>query len=256
MKARGILAAGNWKMNHSPRETRAFFSELKTAMPGLPGLPGNVQQIFFVPSLNIEAAVASAPCGVGGQNAYWEASGAFTGETSPRALAEAGAQWCLVGHSERRTLFGETDAQIARKLTACTAAGLKTLLCVGESRAEREAGQTRARVEAQLAAAAVTPENISAIAYEPVWAIGTGLTATPAQAQEVHTWIREWLWKNWDVDTANRLPLLYGGSVTPQTAGELLALSQVDGVLVGGASLKVASWTQLLEQAVTTAKAR
>lgn len=262
MKARGILAAGNWKMNHSPRETRAFFAELKTAMQGsalLASLPSDVQQIFFVPALSIEAAVSTASCAIGGQNVYWEQSGAFTGETSPRALADAGAGWCLVGHSERRSLFGETDEQISRKIAACASTGIKTLLCIGETRAEREAGQTRARIESQLAAVASAPQAagmISAIAYEPIWAIGTGLTASPAQAQEVHTWIREWLWKHWGVDAGNRLPLLYGGSVTPQTVQELLTLSQVDGVLVGGASLKPAMWIQILEHAVTVAKAR
>lgn len=255
MKARGILVAGNWKMNHSPRETRQFFTELKTVAQSSTPLPAAVQQVFFVPSLSVEAATTSAPCEVGGQNVHWEFSGAFTGETSARALADAGARWCLVGHSERRTLFGETDAQIARKLATCATAGLKALLCIGESLAEREAGQTRARIEAQLAAVALDSKSVSAIAYEPIWAIGTGKTARPEQAQEVHTWIREWLWKQWGLDAGNQMPLLYGGSVTPDNAAELLALPQVDGVLVGGASLKPQIWAQLLKIAVSTVAA-
>lgn len=259
MKARGLLIAGNWKLNHSPRETRAFFAELKSSLqatPSFASLPSDVEQIFFPPTLSVEAAIQTAPCAVGAQNISTELSGAFTGETSAQHLVDAGASWCLVGHSERRSLYGETDAQVARKLETASKTGLRTLLCVGETRAEREANQTRARVEAQLEAAIFSPDFVHAIAYEPVWAIGTGLTATPEQAQEVHMWIREWLWAKWGVNVGNRLPLLYGGSANASNAAELLALSQVDGLLVGGASLKVSSWLQILEQVVTTAKAR
>lgn len=188
---------------------------------------------------------------VSGQNCYPKDSGAFTGEISPRMLVEAGCQWVIVGHSERRQHFGETDAFIAQKVAAALAAGLTPIICVGETLEEREAGRTLEIVERHVRA--VLPAIADgirpvAIAYEPVWAIGTGKNAGPAEAQEVHQAIRRWLGQA-SAELASGTRILYGGSVKPDNARDLLAAPDVDGALVGGASLDAASFAAVARAA-------
>jgi triosephosphate isomerase len=181
---------------------------------------------------------------------FWEDSGAYTGEVSAEMLLEAGAQYVIIGHSERRQYFGETNDSVNRKLKKALAAGLKPIVCVGETLADREAGKTEDVVNdhvtnglADLTAADVTG---TIIAYEPVWAIGTGKTATPEQAQEVHSFIRARLAQLWDRDTADTVIIQYGGSVKPANVKELMAQPDIDGALVGGASLEAESFAQLV----------
>lgn len=257
-KPRGVFIAGNWKMNLGPAETRKFFTELRSQWDTGWFQSGRLEAALFPPALSIHAAIESAqglPLWIGAQNAHWEKSGAFTGELSGGMLQEVGAKGALVGHSERRQFFGETDESTRKRAESLLDQGLRVILCVGETRAEREAGQTEAVVLRQLQAVLKEPKQGAArhlegrlvIAYEPVWAIGTGLTATPAQAEEAHQLIRKHLWDRFGIEASGRTPLLYGGSVTPENITELLACPNVDGALVGGASVKPASLKALLE---------
>jgi len=206
--------------------------------------PAGVDLLLFPPACYLEMlarAVAGLEVEVGAQNVDWHESGAFTGEIAPQMVREVGAGWTLVGHSERRTAFGETDEVVAHKCAAALAAGLKPILCVGENLAEREAGSAEAVVLRQLEAVAARlgAEGLGllCVAYEPVWAIGTGRTALPAQAQAMHGLIRDRLARELGSGAA-AIRLLYGGSVTPDNAGELFAQVDIDGALVGGASLE------------------
>jgi triosephosphate isomerase (TIM) len=249
MKIPRPVIAGNWKMYHTPSETRAYFREF------LPLLPADLEATvaFFPPALSFAAAVAGIKSGpdilLGVQNVYWEENGAFTGENSVAMAADAGARLVLVGHSERRHVFGETGEESSRKVLAALAAGLTPVLCVGEKLGEREAGQAREVVERQLAEGytSLEPEQADRmmIAYEPVWAIGTGKTASPADAEEMHGAIRRWLSERVSPAIAARTPILYGGSVKPENAGDLLRTADVDGVLVGGASLNPADFARI-----------
>lgn len=214
----------------------------------------NVTTLFF-PPFPLLAAVGAAIGGLpqtalGAQTCHWEREGPFTGEVSAPAIAACGARFVLVGHSERREHSGETDAVCAAKLRAALAAGLEPLLCVGETLAEREAGQARAVVLRQLTRAADGLDRAEyarlAVAYEPVWAIGTGRTAAPADAQEMHAAIRDVLRTVATPDLADRMPILYGGSVKPENAAALLAGRDVDGALVGGASLDPVAFARIL----------
>jgi len=244
------LVAGNWKMNKGPAEAKAFAQELLRQLTSDKGgmtKTDGVEVAVFPPFTGLPAVLEilkGTPIAYGGQNCHWESSGAFTGETAPGFLAELGCRYVLVGHSERRALFGETDETCRKKLLAAIAAGIEPVLCCGETLAEREAGRTFEVIERQLHAALTgppPPESFT-VAYEPVWAIGTGRTATPGQAGEAHRFIREWLGCNLSPEAGERTRLLYGGSVKPDNFGELLKQPNVDGALVGGASLDVASF--------------
>ncbi len=224
-----MIFAGNWKMNKGPKETREFLLEF------LERIEANAQKdyLLFAPATNLYLCadmLKSTSVGWGAQNCYFEASGAFTGEISPQVLQEMGATHCLVGHSERRQIFNESDEILAKKASALQNFGIIPVYCVGETLEEREAGKTLEVVMGQLHAASLDGDFL--IAYEPVWAIGTGKVASPEQAQEVHAEIRK----------EYSQKLLYGGSVKPENAAELAAQNDIDGFLIGGASLKVESF--------------
>lgn len=245
------VIAGNWKMHLGPEQTRAFFSGLS-----LDGVSESHEMIVFPPAVSLSAAVeasgSDARVALGVQNVYWEAKGAFTGETSAPMAAAAGASFCLIGHSERRHVFGESDQDTARKVTAARDAGLVPVVCVGETLEERRDGRVEAVILRQLEA--MLPQLAAGsgrflVAYEPVWAIGTGETATPADAAGAHATLRSRLEAEQAVADAARVPLLYGGSVKPGNAAELLAAPDVDGVLVGGASLDPDSFAEIARRA-------
>jgi triosephosphate isomerase len=246
--ARPVLA-GNWKMNKGPTETVAFFAEFLDAWT--PRADRTV--VFFPPALSLAAAadaVQERPdVLLGVQNVHWERTGAFTGEVSAPMAADAGARLVLVGHSERRHVFGETDGETASKVRAVLDAGLAAVLCVGETLDERRAGQAEAVVRRQLDAVLplVREEEVErfVLAYEPVWAIGTGETASPADAGAMHRVCREALAQAFGAGAAEGVPVLYGGSVKPDNAASLLAEPGVDGVLVGGASLDPSGFTAI-----------
>jgi len=223
-----VLIAGNWKMFKTQEETRAFCAAF-TPTEG-------VEAVICPPFTSLGAAVYSGLT-VFAQNVHWEPDGAFTGEISVGMLQELGVAGAIVGHSERRQYFGETDETTARRAAAALAAGLRVIACVGESEQEREAGETEAVLRRQVSALAPHPQLV--IAYEPVWAIGTGKTATPEIAQEAHAFIKSLL----------DAPVLYGGSVKPDNAKVLLSQPAVDGALVGGASLDVESFTAICRAA-------
>ena len=211
---------------------------------GAAGNQDRVDAVLFPTELFVNSVISMLPDGVGvavgAQNASHEVSGAHTGEVSPVMLKDAGCQYVILGHSERRALYQETDSVVADKFKAAQAAGLTPVLCVGESQQERESGSTMAVVERQLSAVValcgIASLSDSVLAYEPVWAIGTGLTATPEQAQDVHASIRAWVEKQ-DAAVASELQILYGGSVKSSNARELFACDDIDGGLIGGASL-------------------
>ena len=231
-----MLIAGNWKMNKTAEETTEFCSALKGLLAGLEG----VDVAVFPPFTSLQAAVAElaeTEIAVGAQNVHWEVSGAYTGEVSATMLREVGAYAVIVGHSERRQHFGETDETAGRRAAAALEASLSVIACVGELEAEREAGETENVLRRQVLALPEATELV--IAYEPVWAIGTGKTATPGQAGEAHAFIK----------SIADAPVLYGGSVTPETAPDLLAQPGVDGALVGGASLDLEYFAAICEAA-------
>jgi triosephosphate isomerase len=235
------LIAGNWKMNTTSDGAVALARKIAEASPSY----GAVDLLVCPPAVylqRVQEAVAGGSVFVGGQNMYFEASGAFTGETSAAMLKDVGATFVILGHSERRHIFGESDELINKKAHAAHAAGLTPVVCVGEKLDERESGQTtevnRRQMEGSLKGLTAEQMAATVIAYEPVWAIGTGKVATPAQAQEVHADLRKWLAERYNADTAGAVRILYGGSVKPDNAAELLRLPDVDGALVGGACLK------------------
>lgn len=234
--------AGNWKMNLD----RAGSAALAEGIAAQVGDFSGVDVAICPPSVYLEAvraAVGDARVGVGAQNMYHEAGGAFTGELNSAMLLDIGCKYVILGHSERRQLMGETDADVNRKLLAALAAGLKPIVCVGETLEERESGQTSAVIRGQFegSLAGLTEEQAAqiTIAYEPVWAIGTGKVATPEQAEEVHLDLRNLLTERYNDSLAQTVRIQYGGSVKPGNAAELLSQPNVDGALVGGASLKV-----------------
>jgi triosephosphate isomerase (TIM) len=231
-----VLIAGNWKMCKGPEETAAFCRALRDQLEWVDG----VDIAVCPPFVSLSAAVqslAGTDIAVAAQNVHWEVEGAFTGEISAPMLFELGVYGAIVGHSERRQLFGETDEGVARRTSAALEAGLWVIACVGETEAEREAGETEDVLRRQVALLEAHEQLV--LAYEPVWAIGTGKTASPEQAQAAHAFLRSLI----DV------PLLYGGSVKPDNAAELLARPDVDGALVGGASLDVASFVAICKAA-------
>ena len=246
------IIAGNWKMNIKPSET----AELVKAVAEATKSYSNVDIVCCTPAIDIPAAVAAAAgtqVEVGAENAHWEASGAYTGEISTGMLTDAGAKYVIIGHSERRQYFGETDETVNKRTRAVIAAGLTAIVCVGETLEEREAGKLNEVIERQMN---VGLKDVCAadcdklvIAYEPVWAIGTGKTATPEQAQEVHALIREILAKLVGAETAETVRIQYGGSMKPSNAAELLAKKDIDGGLIGGAALKAADFAGIIEAA-------
>ncbi len=235
------LIAGNWKMN---TETETA-TELASAIATRAVEAADVELLVCPPTIYLTAvrdALGNARVGLGAQNMYHEAKGAFTGETSAAMLRDIGTTYVILGHSERRHVMGETDEDINKKTVAALAAGLKPIVCVGELLEEREAGNTaeviRSQFEGSLADVSEEAMASIVIAYEPVWAIGTGKVATPEQAEEVHADLRKLLATRYNDQVADKVRILYGGSVKPDNAGDLLALPNVDGALIGGASLK------------------
>jgi len=238
-----MLIAGNWKMYKGPAETREFCALLRARLDGFEG----ADVIVCPPFVSLHDALgilAVTEIGVFAQNSHWAKEGPYTGEVSPRMLKEMGVGGTVVAHSERRQLFGESDESAALRIEGSLDAGLHVIACVGETQGEREAGETEMVIRRQVEAIKTVVENDNlerlAIAYEPVWAIGTGHTATPDQAEQAHELIKRLL----DV------PVLYGGSVKPENAAELLSQPNVDGALVGGASLEVESFAAICEASV------
>jgi triosephosphate isomerase len=246
------FVVGNWKLNKTIGEAVALVTELKNQLGAIKGVA-----IGVAPPATALAAVAKrledSAIVVAAQDCYWENSGAYTGALSAPLIADTGATWTIVGHSERRQLFGDTDDGVGKKARAALAGGLGAIVCVGETLAERDAGRTLAVVDAHLAGALAGLDAAAmakvVIAYEPVWAIGTGRTATPAQAQEVHKHIRGRLAERFGAATAEATRIQYGGSVKPSNAEALMAEPDIDGALVGGASLEAADFVAIVRAA-------
>jgi len=247
--ARKLFIAGNWKMNTCASEAVRLAGEVADALAAVTDM-----DLAVCPPMVYLAQVAERLDGtnvaVGAQNCFFEDNGAFTGEVSTSMLLDAGCEFVICGHSERRHIFGESDEWINRKVLKAIAGGLKPILCVGELLTEREAKETAAVVTRQVKGGL---EGVSAadmggvtIAYEPVWAIGTGVTATPAQAQEMHAMIRQLVGELYSPQVAEAVQIQYGGSVKPSNAAELLACPDIDGALVGGASLKAADFAAIV----------
>jgi triosephosphate isomerase len=243
------MIAGNWKMFKTVHDAVAHVTELRRTLRDVI----NVDVVVAPPFTALAAAADRARdsrIAVSAQNLHWEREGAFTGEVSAAMIHEAGAQYVIIGHSERRTLFGETNFTVNKKIAAALAADLWPIACIGETLAQREANQTPAVLDQQLREGldGFTAEQLEAmiVAYEPVWAIGTGRNATPEQAQDAHAHIRSRLRQWFGVDMAERCRILYGGSVKPDNIASLMAQADVDGALVGGASLDVQSFTQIV----------
>jgi triosephosphate isomerase len=248
MNTRRPLIAGNWKMNGTPAQGAELGRNLRSLLLD----PPPVDLAVFPPFLSIGAAVdalTATSIEVGGQDLHAEPKGAFTGNVSAEMLKAAGCRWALVGHSERRAHEKETGETLARKVVAALRAGLSPLFCCGETGGERDAGRTLDVVRAQLTEGlgALTGTEFSrvTIAYEPVWAIGTGRVASPEQAQEVHAAIRAWVGITWDAGSARATRILYGGSVKPDNVVGIMACPDIDGALVGGASLKADSFNAI-----------
>ncbi len=250
--ARIPFVVGNWKLNKSIADSLALVTELKNQLGTIKGVAVGVAPVFT--SLSAVAkrleGTSIATCG---QNCHWETSGAWTGEVSAPLLADAGASWVIVGHSERRQFFGDTSESVGKKAKAAIAAGLGAIVCVGEMLADRDGGRTLSVVDEQLAGGLAGVESAATaklvIAYEPVWAIGTGRTATPAQAQEVHAHIRKRLVDRYGAAVADTIRIQYGGSVKPGNAEQLMSEPDIDGALVGGASLEAADFIAIVKAA-------
>ena len=249
---RKTIIAGNWKMNKTPSETKAFAEEFKALLPKTKWC----DVVLCVPFVDAPAAVRAfktSRIAVGAENLHFEKSGAFTGEVSADMLADLGVKYVIVGHSERRQYFGETDAIVNKKVHAALDAGLNPIICVGESLEQREMGVTTELVALQVksAFAGVAPEQARkcVVAYEPIWAIGTGKTATGEQAAEVCTFIRATLRALYGARIARSVTIQYGGSMNPKNAKELLSHEHIDGGLIGGASLKPEELMQIVRAA-------
>lgn len=239
-----FIVAGNWKMNKGPKEAREFFDTFKKIEEH-----SSLRKLFFVSAVNAPAAglsLSGTHIGWGPQNFYPEANGAFTGETSPQVMKDLGAEYALIGHSERRSLFMETNEMVNTKVKAAQNFGLSPVVCIGETFKERKEGLTLDVLEKQLSEGLkdVEVKNQLHIAYEPVWAIGTGEVASVNQVSEAHQFIREFLVKNYPEHQKN-MNILYGGSVKPGNSAELSLAKEVSGFLVGGASLKPDSFLEI-----------
>ncbi len=247
------FVVGNWKLHKTIDEAVALVTELKNQLGAVRGVVAGVAPVFTaIPAVSKRLeGTGIATCA---QDCFWETKGAWTGEISADLLKDAGATWSIVGHSERRQFFGDTNESVGKKARAVLASGLGAIVCVGEMLAERDGGRTLDIVDAQLAGAlegidAAVARDRVVIAYEPVWAIGTGRTATPAQAQEVHAHIRKRLGERFGADTAGAIRIQYGGSVKAQNAEALMAEADIDGALVGGASLEAADFVAIVKAA-------
>ena len=245
------VIAGNWKMNKTPAEATALIEAIKPLVKD-----AACDVVVGVPYIDIPAALEATKgsnIGVAAQNCYWEKSGAFTGEISADMLRELGVKYVILGHSERRTYFGDTDATVAKRVRGAIDAGLTAILCVGEYLEQREQGITAeiCAMQTKIALEGVSEDELKQviIAYEPVWAIGTGVTATAAQANEVCAQIREVLTGLYNAEAAKGVTIQYGGSMNAANAAELLAMSDVDGGLIGGASLKAEDFATIVAAA-------
>jgi triosephosphate isomerase len=246
---KSLVFAANWKMNQAPADAEAFLRTFTTQY----ARQQDRRVLFFPPAVSLHVVVSAvkqrADLSAGVQNIHWEDKGAFTGETSAPLARAAGARYALIGHSERRHVFGETDEETGKKVVAAAKSGLTPMICVGETLTQREAGETLAVCLRQLraAVAGIEPATITSamIAYEPVWAIGTGKTATPDDAAEVHAAIRAEL-VTMAGERGGAVPILYGGSVNRANVDALVAVEDVDGVLVGGASLDAEQWLAIV----------
>ena len=248
------VIAGNWKMNMTASEGAQLIADIRSNCGGACGCACAPEVMVFPPFTSIAAvqeAAKGTPLVVGAQNVHWAENGAFTGEISAKMLVEMGVTHVIIGHSERRQYFGETDETVNKRVKAALAAGLKVVLCVGETLEEREKGVTEAIIEKQVRwdLDGVTMDQLDNVilAYEPVWAIGTGKTATNEQAQEVHAFIRALIGKAFCPVCAGKLRILYGGSMKPANAAGLLAQPDIDGGLIGGASLKAADFKGIID---------
>lgn len=243
------VIAGNWKMYKTRAETRDFFAAFKPLVVNVKHCDIIVAPPFTSLAVAVESARGSS-IAIAAQDAYWEREGAFTGEVSVDMIADAGCRAVILGHSERRRYFGETDATVNRKLKAALALNLQPIVCVGETLEEREAGHAESVLKTQFlgVTAALTPANFSRIllAYEPVWAIGTGRTATPEIASASHGYLRRLAKEQFGSENASALRVLYGGSVKPDNIGSLMAEEEIDGALVGGASLDAQSFSKIV----------
>jgi triosephosphate isomerase (TIM) len=246
------LIAGNWKMYKTVAEAVKYVKELRGLVKDTGGVEVVVAPTFTALFAAAEAA-RNSNVGIAAQDLYWEREGAFTGEISAQMISEAGAGYVIIGHSERRTLFGETDASVNRKVAAAFAAGLCPIACIGETLDQRERNETLDVLDRQIKQGldGLTADQVGqlVVAYEPVWAIGTGRNATPGQASEAHGHIRSRLRQWFGGDAAELCHVIYGGSVKPENARELLSQPDVDGALVGGASLDVRAFVQIVNAA-------
>lgn len=244
-----FYCAGNWKMNKNPEQAAAFIKQLRAEAPAQ-----SHSDLVILPPAIVASKVSEGLRGTeirwGGQNCYFEAKGAFTGENSPQVFQELGAKFCLVGHSERRHVFGEPDEMLAKKVQGVQKFGLAPILCVGETHDDRRWSRTQEVIVRQLRAALkmADPQKDLWLAYEPVWAIGTGVVATPEQVEEAHTILRKAL-REWNSNAADKVPILYGGSVKPENSASLARLKNVDGFLIGGASLEVSDFLKIYQVA-------
>lgn len=243
------IIAANWKLHKTLAEARQFIVELSRHCPD----PGPLEVVLAAPFTALAAMqerLRGTPFLLAAQDLFWENAGAYTGEVSAPMLVDVGCAYVIVGHSERRQYFGETDETVCKKVTAALQAGLRPLVCVGETLAQRQAGETFAVLEQQVrhGLAACQAETIAQVvlAYEPLWAIGTGVTATPSQAQEVHRYLRTLVSQLWGEPAAQIVRIQYGGSVRPENIAALMAEPDIDGALVGGASLEASSFAQML----------
>lgn len=252
------LIAGNWKMNTESASAIALASAIAERAVEAAG----TELLVCPPSLYlplVRDAIGNAKVGLGAQNMYHEASGAFTGEISGAMLKDIGADYVILGHSERRHILGESDADVNKKTVAALTAGLRPIVCVGELLEQRDAGQTaeviRSQFDGSLAGISADTMKSIVIAYEPVWAIGTGKVATPEQAEEVHADLRKQLVERYNSEVADVVRILYGGSVKPDNAAELIGQPNIDGALIGGASLKADDFLAIAVASVATAQA-
>ena len=249
MSNRTPFIAGNWKMHKTGKEAVQAAKALKNLVAGVSSVEVMIAPTFTALAL-VSAEIASSNIALGAQNMHWEPKGAYTGEIAADMLRDAGCGYVIIGHSERRQFFGESDQTVNQKIQSAVDAGLRPVLCIGESEAERDAGQTFSVLDKQiqkgLESFVLQDLQTLVVAYEPVWAIGTGKTATKEQAQEAHAHIRDELAKMFGKEFAQQVRILYGGSVKPSNVKELMAMPDVDGALVGGASLEPETFSQLV----------
>lgn len=254
---RKLIIAGNWKLNNTCHQAMELVTLLKREIGDITEVEIVVCPVSTALS-DVRDVLLESNIALGAQNAYWEDTGAFTGEVSVPLLKEIGVSYVIVGHSERRQFFGETDETVNKRVKAVLKHGLIPIVCVGEVLQERESGKTFEIIERQCrgALAGLTGEQVEKIiiAYEPVWAIGTGKTASPQQAQEVHHFIRELIGQMYDDGVAQTVRIQYGGSVKPDNSAELMAQPDIDGALVGGASLKADSFAEIIKNSCSVTK--